>query len=262
MIQDYKLDNVQFLYGDCLERMKEIPDRSIDCIITDPPYGTVACAWDSVISFEPMWAELKRIIKQDGAIVLFGSQPFTSKLICSNLDMFKYCMVWEKSRAGNFIHSKFQPLKAHEDIIVFSMYASTYTKNNKNMKYNPIKSKGKPYDKGENKNKQFGWLAGGNREFTLKNETGDRFPRSVVYFKTADSEGKPLHQTQKPIALMEYLIKTYSNEGDTILDFTFGSCTTGIACLNTNRNFIGIEKDEHYYKIGTDRLFQALKEKV
>ena len=252
---DYKL-----LFGDCLERMKEIPDGGVDLVLTDPPYGTTACNWDSVIPFEFMWSELNRIIKPNGAIVLFGSEPFSSMLRVSNLKMYKYDWVWEKSRASNFVHAKHQPLKAHETISVFSKGGSAQGSKHP-MVYNPQKVLGKPYNKGFGHKDNLHLSGGLSRKETqeLKNETGLRSPRSVQYF-SSDSDGKQrgLHPTQKPVALMEYLIKTYTSEGETVLDFAFGSCSTGVAALNTKRKSIGIEMDENYFNIGVNRISAVL----
>ena len=201
-----------------------------------------------------MWAELKRIIKANGAIVLFGSEPFSSTLRCSNLKMFKYDLVWEKSKGSNFVHSKYQPLKTHENIIVFSKGGAAQGSKIP-MKYYPQMTIGIPYDKGFGHNK-INTLNGGLSKASsihLKNETGNRFPRSVHYYKTAESEGS-YHPTQKPVALLEYLIKTYTQENETVLDFTMGSGSTGVACKNTNRKFIGIELDENYFNIAKERI--------
>ena len=233
--------------GDCLEVMKDIDDGSIDAIITDPPYQTTSCKWDIKIPFEPMWEQLNRIIKPNGAIVLFGSEPFSSALRMSNIKNYKYDWIWEKSKASNFLLAKKQPLKSHEIISVFCNGVTSY---------NPQKTKGKPYNKGFEKRNEIevvGRIDNGN---LIINESGDRNPRSVIYFRTAECEGK-LHPTQKPVALIEYLIKTYTNEGETVLDFTIGSGSTGVACINTNRNFIGIEKDETYFKIAQKRVDEA-----
>lgn len=191
-----------------------------------------------------MWEQLNRIIKPNGAIVLFGSEPFSSALRMSNIKQYKYDWVWEKSKASNFLLAKKQPLKAHENILVFGKGSVVYY---------PQKTEGKPYDKGVEKRNNidvYGSIKNGNK---LKNEGGLRYPRSVQYFRTAESEGK-LHPTQKPVALLEYLIKTYTLENETVLDFTFGSCSTGIACLNTNRKFIGIEMDDKYFEIAKNRI--------
>jgi site-specific DNA-methyltransferase (adenine-specific) len=230
--------------GDCLEVMKTIPNNSIDAIITDPPYGTTACKWDSIIPFEPMWEQLNRIIKPNGAIVLFGSEPFSSFLRTSNVKMYRYDWIWEKSKATNFLFAKQMPLIAHEDIMIFYKKKPTY---------NPQKTKRKPYNKGKEKRTEIeavGKIGNGN---LIENKTGLRNPRSVQYFVTAEREGK-LHPTQKPLLLIEYMIKTYTKENETVLDFTMGSGTTMLACKNLNRNGIGIEKDEDYFKIAEERI--------
>lgn len=241
--KDVVKENYTLLLGDCLERMKEIPDGSVDLILTDPPYGTTACKWDSVIPFEAMWAELKRIIKPNGAIVLFGAEPFSSLLRCSNIKDFKYDWIWEKSKATGFLNSKKQPLRAHEIISVFYSKPPTY---------NPQMVEGVAYNKGVRKEQTDNDVYGSFEQVEVKSD-GFRFPRSVQYFKTAESEGG-FHKTQKPVALLEYLIKTYTNEKETVLDFTIGSGSTGVACLNTNRKFIGIEMDECYFNIAVERI--------
>ena len=233
---------INLINGDCLEVMKDIPDGSIDMILTDPPYGTTACKWDSIIPLEPMWEQLKRIIKPNGAIVMTASQPFTSKLISSNYNMFKYCWVWDKGQGTGFLNAKKQPLRSHEDVIVFY---------SKQCAYNPQMRLGhKPYKckQGKTKSENYGKQTG-----AITESSGERYPLNIIKFKR---DKEKLHSTQKPVALMEYLIKTYTNEGETVLDFTMGSGTTGVACQNTNRNFIGIEKDENYFKIAQDRIEQ------
>ena len=249
---------INLLHGDCLELMKTIESGSVDLILTDPPFGTTCCKWDSVIPFEPMWEQLNRIIKPNGAIVLFGSEPFSSMLRCSNLKMFKYDLVWEKSKGSNFVHSKYQPLKTHENIIVFSKGGAAQGSKTP-IKYYPQMTIGVPYDKGFGQ-KKISTLNGGlskSSSIHIKNETGNRFPRSVHYYKTAESEGS-FHPTQKPVALLEYLIKTYTNEGETVLDFTMGSGSTGVACKNLNRQFIGIEMDDKYFEIAKNRIEQHI----
>lgn len=259
-MKDVITENYQLMFGDCLERMKEIPSGSVDLILTDPPFGVVACKWDSVIPFEPMWEQLKRIIKPKGAIVLFGSEPFSSTLRCSNLEMFKYDLVWEKSKGSNFVHSKYQPLKTHENIIVFSKGGAAQGSKTP-MTYNPQMVEGVPYDKGFGHNKLETLSSGLSKSTSihLKNESGLRYPRSVQYFKTAECEGR-FHPTQKPVALLEYLIKTYTNEGEVVLDFTAGSFSTGVACINTNRKFLGIEMNEEYFNIGVNRMSDVIKD--
>ena len=230
--------------GDCLELIKDIPDKSIDAIICDLPYGTTACKWDSVIPFEPLWEQYRRVIKDNGAIVLFGREPFSSYLRISNVKMYRYDWIWEKSKATNFLFAKQMPLIAHEDIMIFYKNKPTY---------NPQKTQGKPYNKGREKRTEIeavGRIGNGN---LIENKSGLRNPRSVQYFVTAEREGK-LHPTQKPIKLIEYLVKTYTNENDWVLDNTCGSNTTGIACYDLNRNYIGIEKDIDIYKVAKKRV--------
>ena len=251
---------IDLRFGDTIEQMKLIPDKSIDAIICDLPYGTTRCKWDGVIPFDKLWGQYERITKDSGAIVLFGSQPFTSALIMSNPKLFKYEWIWEKSKTSNYVHCKYQPLKAHENIIVFSKYPSAQNSGKNNMVYNPQMTQGEPYNKGEVSNSNSILDGGRKKKVVVKSENGERYPRSVKYFKTAETEGQ-LHSTQKPILLLEMLVKTYSNEGDTILDNTFGSCTTGIACINTNRNFIGIENNMDYFNISLKRVEEKRKEK-
>ena len=231
--------------GDCLEVMKEIPDESIDMILCDLPYGTTACKWDTVIPFEPLWKQYKRIIKDDGIIILFGSEPFSSKLRMSNLKMYKYDLVWKKSRPSNFQLAKKQPMKYHENIIVFY---------NKQPKYNPIMIEAGIKNKKISKNNKTTNNITGNDINFVSNTSTKRYPKSILEFNSVCNSHNRYHSTQKPIELLEYLIKTYSNEGETILDNCMGSGSTGVACINTNRNFIGIELDENYYKIACERI--------
>jgi site-specific DNA-methyltransferase (adenine-specific) len=234
---EYKGENVWLMQGDCLERMKEIASGSVDMILTDPPYGTTACKWDSIIPLEPMWEQLKRIIKPNGAIVMTASQPFTSILGASNIKDLRYSWVWEKTAATGHLNAKRMPMKNAEDVLVF--YSKQPTYNPQGIKtFNKITKRGNNgdcYGKSGNENLQ---------EFT-------NYPRTIQKFA---SEGKTVHSTQKPVALMEYLIKTYTNEGETVLDFTMGSGTTGVACVNTGRNFIGIELDQNYFDIAVKRI--------
>lgn len=215
-------------------------------IITDPPYGTTACKWDSIIPFDVMWDFIRRAIAPRGAVVLFGSQPFTSALVMSNPQWFKYEWVWEKEHGTNFCNTPFQPFKTHEGISVFSSGAASHSKNG-HMPYNPQMSEGKPYT----------LLAGvSSHEYHTASpgyktvNKGKRYPKSVLRF----NRDSGLHPTQKPVALMEYLIRTYTNEGETVLDFAMGSGSTGVAAINTGRNFIGIEKDPEYFKIASERI--------
>jgi len=232
--------------GDCLELMKNIPTGSIDAVIADPPYGTTACKWDSVIPFEPMWEQLNRVIKPNGAIVLFGSEPFSSALRMSNIKNYKYDWVWEKSRPIGFLNVKKMPLKSIEVISVFYKNLPTYNPQN------VIKiDKKKVNDNSKNGNNKTG-LSGHNGGKMKGNYIQEytNYPKQILNF--ASERG--LHLTQKPVALMEYLIKTYTNEGELVLDFTAGSGTTGLAAKNTKRDYLLIEKDENYYNICKERL--------
>lgn len=240
------IDMIQIIHGDCLEEMKNIPDGSIDLVLTDPPYGTTACKWDTCIPFEPMWEQLKRITKKNGAIVLFGSQPFTSALVMSNPKMFKYEWVWDKVKPSTFLNAKRQPLMKHESILVFSSDNFPY--------YFPVKTKGKLRNKTPNRKHQEREQVYRNLENKdITNINDEYYPKSIIEISNAHQRGK-LHPTQKPISIMEYLIKTYTNEGETVLDFTMGSGTTGVACKNLNRNFIGIELDKEYFEIAKARV--------
>ena len=234
-------EDIRLIHGDCLVEMPNMPDKSIDCIICDLPYGTTACKWDVVIPFDKLWEQYNRIIKDNGAICLFGSEPFSSYLRISNIAHFKYDLIWEKSKASGYLNAKIRPLVSHEVISIF--YYNNHV-------YNPIMGYGKPYNKGYHLRETEVY---GNQVATEVKSDGQRYPRSVIYFRTAESEGK-LHPTQKPVSLIEYLIKTYSNEGDLILDNTAGSMTTAIAAINTNRRCICIEKDDHYFEIGSKRV--------
>lgn len=233
------------IQGDCLEVMKDIPDKSIDMILADLPYGTTACKWDTIIPFEPLWEHYKRIIKDNGAIVLTASEPFTSALVMSNPDMFKYELILEKEKATNFMLLKKMFGKIHENILIFYKNQPTY---------NPIMIPANP-DKID-KRKRFNDVIkkdGVIPEIKLyrPKDTGFRYPTSNLYFNRDEDS---LHPTQKPVALFEYLIKTYTNEGDIVLDNVAGSGTTGVACKNTNRNYILIEKEPEYINICKDRL--------
>ena len=309
---------------DCLEGMKKIPDKSVDMILCDLPYGTTACKWDTIIPFEPLWEQYERIIKSKGNIVLTSSQPFTSKLIASNLDMFRHEWIWEKDNGTNFLSAKKIPFKVHENVVVFGYKANNkgmfplsrgymmsekeksglstkdfkkilgndmashyftngeqfciptkknylklqqgtglfsrpweklkeiYDEENKSHTYNPQMTKGNPYISGTGANVG---VYGETKKVVTENKTGDRYPRSVIKFNSE----KGLHPTQKPVPLFEYLIKTYTNEGGTVLDNCMGSGTTAIACMNTNRNFIGFELDETYYNLSLQRIAEVKK---
>jgi DNA modification methylase len=240
------------LFGDCLELMKSIPDGSIDAIITDPPYGTTACKWDSVIPFDLMWEQLNRIIKTNGAIVLFGSEPFSSALRMSNIKNYKYDWVWDKKTSTGGVFAKKRPMKAHENILVFN--SSTYNPQMGVWEEDLIKRMSKKRYLGKPKTEMM------HSEHLVCNKEDKlergKYPQSVLRINgiaRPSGEGG-LHPTQKPVELMEYLIKTYTNENETVLDFTMGSGSTGVACVNTNRNFIGIEKDDKYFEIAVSRV--------
>jgi DNA modification methylase len=234
------VEGVELLHGDCLELMSGIPDGSVDMILCDLPYGTTQCKWDSVIPFEPLWEQYKRVIKSGGAIVLTASQPFTSALVMSNPAWFRYCWVWEKDRATGFFDANRRPLRAHEDVVVFC---------EKGAPYNPQFWYSTPYVTKSAAGAKHIYSDGIDRTPTISKD-GRRFPRTVQRFN-CDSG---LHPTQKPVALMEYLIKTYTNPDDLVLDNCMGSGTTGVACVNTGRKFIGIEKDDKYFDVARDRI--------
>ena len=243
--KDVVTNEYSLLFGDCLERMKEIPDDSVDLILTDPPYGTTACKWDSVIDFDLMWEQLKRIIKPNGAIVLFGSEPFSSALRMSNVKQYKYDWIWDKKLPSGMQIAKYRPMQRHENILVFCC--------NGTPNYYPIKTPQK---------ERTGKIYSRSETSPIKYDDGklktykDKNPQSILEFYKRD--GKALHPTQKPVDLLEYLIKTYTQEGETVLDFTIGSGSTIVAALNTNRKVIGIEMDEGYFDIAKERIEKAL----
>ena len=228
--------------GDCLEVLPTIANGSVDAVIADPPYGTTACKWDSVIPFEPMWRELRRVVKPGGAIVLFGSEPFSSALRMSNIQEYRYDWVWDKKKGGNIMNLKQQPYKVHESISVFN--ARNYYPVMVPQKHRT----GRTYSAGE---------ANGIANYGDVRAYKEKYPRSIIEISNADQRGKQ-HPTQKPVALMEYLICTYTNEGETVFDFTMGSGTAGVASVNTGRKFIGIELDTVYYDVSLNRITGAL----
>lgn len=232
--------------GDCLDVMKDIQGGSVDMVLCDLPYGTTACKWDSVIPFEPLWREYKRLCKPNAAIVLTASQPFTSALVMSNAKAFKHSWVWNKRFAANFAVAKYQPLKIHEDVVVFSFGTAAYTPQ-KTQRETPIRL-GKNVSKSGSSNLQTAKPEYDGKIYTNKN------PESILFYDTRAEGQIKFHPTQKPVALMEYLIRTYTNEGETVLDNTMGSGTTGLACKNTGRSFIGIERDPEYFRIASDRI--------
>ena len=252
-MKDVITEDLQLLFGDCLERMKEIPDGSVDLILTDPPYGTTACKWDSVIPFDLMWNQLKRIIKPNGAIVLFGSEPFSSALRMSNIKQYKYDWVWNKTKPQGFLNAKARPLVEHELIHIFS--GGTCTSTSKTMTYNPqgLFAVDKTII---NTNIEAMGYNDSRKAGSSYKQTQSGYPRSILRYSHDQSK---LHPTQKPVALLEYLIKTYTQEGETVLDFTAGSFSTGVACVNTNRKGIMIEMDENYFNIGVSRVLMNKK---
>ena len=254
-----KTDNYEIYKGDCLEVMDKLIEQGVkvDTIITDPPYGTTACKWDNVIPFDEMWERLNKLIKPNGAIVLFGSEPFSSKLRCSNLKNYKYDWIWEKSRTVGFLNAKNAPLKNYEVVSIFSR-GKTANGSKNNMVYNPqglieINKVKKSVKQGSDT--VVGNRPSRNKDYVAK-YTG--YPKTIIKF---NNENKQIHPTQKPVELMEYLIKTYADEGEVVLDFTMGSGSTGVACVNTNRKFIGIELDDKYFEIAKNRLKEATEKK-
>lgn len=237
-------DSIWLMQGDCLERMKEIPDGSIDMVMVDPPYGTTACKWDSVIPLEPMWEHLNRLLKKDGVVAVTAGQPFSSALVMSNPHQFAYQWTWVKTKITGVLNAKKMPVRKHEQVLIFSGTKATKT-------YNPqgLLPKGEVTRQGGNSDNY------GSRNTSPYLQKWTNWPRDVLEIA---SEGKTKHPTQKPVALMEYLIKTYTNEGELVLDFAMGSGTTGVACVKTRRNFVGIELDEDYFKIAQDRIQEAV----
>lgn len=247
----YKIEDLKNTVhcADCLTFMKDIPDKSVDMILADLPYGTTACKWDTIISFEPLWEQYERVIKENGAIVLTASQPFTSALVMSNPKGFKHSWVWDKVTARGHLVAKYRPMQQTEDVLVFS-------KGGERVNYYPIMIK-RPEDKIEvRKTREYGRteIMGGNKGVLVEKVYDEWYPKNVLTFSNAGSSVKSIHPTQKPVPLFEYLIKTYTNEGDIVLDNVAGSGTTGVACKNTNRNYILIEKEPEYIKIINKRL--------
>lgn len=237
------------MLGDCLERMKEIPDCSVDMILCDLPYGTTACKWDVVIPFEPLWEQYWRVSKSNAAIVLFGSEPFTFRLGMSQIEKFRYCFSWIKSKASNFQHARKMPMKRHENILVFYRHLPTFNLVDLQQLDNPI------FNSRKNK--------GANLHGSKIRDSGDYFSTetgftfSDLYFANPSGKGH-LHPTQKPVPLLEYLVNTYTNENEIVLDNTMGSGSTGVACVNTSRRFIGIEKDSKYFAIAESEIERAV----
>ena len=240
---------IQLFNDNMFNVLGNLAPQSIDLLLTDFPYGTLnkRNEWDTIIDYPTFWSHIERICKPTCPIISTAAQPFTSVLISSNYKDFKYTMVWEKSKATGYLNAKKQPLRAHEDIVVFYKKQPTY---------NPQMTQGTPYDKGTavRDTEAYGVQT---KEVHVKNDSGLRYPRTVIYFKTAESERKH-HPTQKPVSLYEYLIRTYSNDGDTVLDPCMGSGTTGVACVNTNRHFVGIEMEKKYFNIAQNRINNPL----
>ena len=238
---------MQLLHGDCLELMKGIPDKSVDMILCDLPYGTTQNKWDSVIPFEPLWEQYHRICKKNAAICLFGQTPFSATLVMSNLKEFRYEWIWQKPNATGFLNSKKMPLRAHESVSVFYAFLPTY---------NPQMEDGHPYKKGSHPGSttyREGIARKGERQYS-----GKRFPKDVIKFSNCNrTKGRNYHPTQKPVALLKYLIRTYTNDGETVLDNCMGSGSTGVACVQTGRDFIGIELDDNYFEIAQKRIYEA-----
>lgn len=240
-------NNVQLFKGDCLEIMKDIKDKSVDMILCDLPYGTTACKWDIIIPFEPLWKQYNRIIKDNGPIVLFGNEPFSSALRMSNIKNYKYDWKWDKVRGVGHLNAKKRPMMCIEDIIVFYK---------KQCKYNPqMRDRDKPRTSKNNATQE---VYGRTNKNFIGDTLDKKYPLNLITFSKSSQKDMLLHPTQKPVALFEYLIKTYTNEGETVLDNCMGSGTTGIACLNTNRKFIGIEKEDKYFDIAYNRIFEHM----
>lgn len=250
--------DINLMHGNCLDIMNKLIEQNIkiDMILTDMPYGTTQCKWDSVIPFEPMWERINKLIKNNGCIALFGSEPFTSILICSNIKDFKYNWIWQKNKTTGFLNAKKQPLNDNETVSIFYKKQCTY---------NPQMTQAeKTYKRGlvirdKNADIQQSNCYGEQKTF-FQEDNGLRYPKRIQYFNNNNTQNQ-FHPTQKPVNLLEYLIHTYTNENETVLDFTMGSGSAGVACINTNRNFIGIELDDTYFEIAKKRI-EDVKEKV
>ena len=237
------MNKIDLMQGDCLELMKDIPDGSVDMVLADLPYQVTASKWDIVIPFDLMWERYKRVIKDDGAIVLFGTEPFSSFLRMSNIENYKYDWVWNKRKGGNIFNLKSQPYKIHENIMVFNSTKKSYYPIMESQK----ERTGRVYSKTDNFR---------TPDYEDERKYNKKYPKSILDFSNASQKGK-VHPTQKPVPLFEYLIKTYTNEGETVLDNVMGSGTTGVACINTGRNFIGMELEQKYFNIATQRIAEA-----
>lgn len=244
------MNDIELLQGDCLELMNGIEDNSVDMVLCDLPYGITRNKWDSIIPLDRLWEQYKRVIKDNGAIVLFSAEPFTSLLITSNIQWFRYDLIWSKTQGSDFLNANRKPLRSHENICVFYKKQPTY---------NPQKTEGKPYKakSGETTSSNFEKYNGNHH---TENKDGKRCPLSVLRFSGEHNRGKQ-HPTQKPTDLLEWLIKTYTNEGETVLDNSMGSGSCGVACVNTKRNFIGIELDQGYFDIAKERIDKSTRER-
>ena len=248
--KDVVTNEYSLLFGDCLERMKEIPDGSVDMVLTDPPYGTTQNKWDSVINLENMWDEVWRVLKPNGACVLFAAQPYTSVLVTSQIKYYKYEWVWVKNLKTGNLNARRMPMGGHETLQVFYKKPPTY---------NPQKRKRTTEVKSGNKFNSKTSNYGAQKEEYLDRQSDEINPDTMLLqFKCVHNSSGKVHPTQKPVTLLEYLIKTYTNESETVLDFTFGSCSTGVAALNTNRKFLGVEMDEKYFDIGVKRMQESI----
>lgn len=236
--------HINLLHGDCLDLMQTLPDKSVDMVLCDLPYGTTACAWDAVIPFEDLWAQYRRVCR--GAVVLTAAQPFTSALVMSNPKGFRHSWVWDKATISNPMQAKHQPLRQHEDVLVFCAGKVPYFPQKTDTH---LKAKWKQYKQNAD--------AAAPASVGATGEVEGKYPKTIQRFPAAKLVAKTVHPTQKPVALMEYLIRTYTNEGDTVLDNTMGSGTTGVACINTGRRFIGIERDQGYFNIAQERILGA-----
>lgn len=245
------MKRIQLWKGDCLELMKGVEDKSIDMILCDLPYGTTACKWDTIIPFQPLWKQYERIIKDNGVIVLFGSQPFTSSLVMSNPSLFRYRWAWDKIQGGNFQIAKLQPMNTIEDILVFSKGKSANGAKNKAIYYPQMTKHKKPVKSGGNPSVSN--LLNKNSMVALGKTRTEKYPTSILTFRKPTNKERR-HPTQKPVALLEYLVKTYTQEDEIVLDNCMGSGSTGVACININRRFLGMELDEKYFSVAEDRI--------
>ena len=247
------MSTVRLFNGDCLEVLNTIPDSSVDLVLADLPYGTTACAWDAVIPFDLLWEQYRRVCRPGAAIVLTASQPFTTSLIASNMAMFKYCWVWVKNHVTGHLNAKKRPMKQTEDVVVFCAETPPYYPQGTTEVNKPAKNSDSDCRRG--KGNKTSTVSGGLQKEYIQTATG--YPRNVLRIQSAT---KTVHPTQKPVELMEYLIRTYTTEGQTVLDNTMGSGTTGVACVNTGRNFIGIELDKRFFGMASSRIDLAIKE--